>query len=560
MKKIGVILLLVIGGCQAPPEKRPTTLDQINDEMAQAVRASAKPAAPDAVSQALLPPLRIEMPKSSPRIAEQKFDLVVNNAPASQVFLGIISGTRYSMLVHPEVAGSITVNLKDVTVIEALEAIRELYGYDYKLDGPRIFVQPLTLQTRVFQVNYLTSLRKGTSEINVTSGSINSTSPGATSATGTSTSSTNTATALQSSKISTTSTSDFWSELKTALAVIVGEGNGRSLVVSPQSGVVVIKAMPNDLRSVEQFLRATQISVDRQVILEAKIIEVKLSDGFQSGINWAGFGKGDKFRGGVGVNSSAISLPGGTLVADTTLSSLLGGGLASASGATAGGLFGLAFRTSSFAALLEFLETQGTVSVLSSPRIATLNNQKAVLKVGTDEFFVTNVSTSTTTGTATTTTPTVTLQPFFSGIALDVTPQIDENNNITLHIRPSVSDVTTKSKVIALGGTSGTLTLPLASSSVSETDSIVRAQDGQVIAIGGLMRSASISDDSQIPGVGEIPVVGNLFRHTNRSFSKRELIILLKPTVVKGNEAWSQNILESQRHIQRIQDQYVPRQ
>ena len=123
MKKIGLILLLTMAGCQTPPEKRPTTLDQINDEMAQAVRASAKPAAPDAVSQALLPPLRIEMPKSSPRIAEQKFDLVVNNAPASQVFLGIISGTRYSMLVHPEVAGSITVNLKDVTVIEALDAI-----------------------------------------------------------------------------------------------------------------------------------------------------------------------------------------------------------------------------------------------------------------------------------------------------------------------------------------------------------------------------------------------------------------------------------------------------
>ena len=238
---------------------------------------------------------------------------------------------------------------------------------------------------------------------------------------------------------------------------------------------------------------------------------------------------------------------------------MLGGGLATAAGATTGGLFGLAFRTSSFAALLEFLETQGTVSVLSSPRIATLNNQKAVLKVGTDEFFVTNVSTSTTTGTTTTSSPSVTLQPFFSGIALDVTPQIDENNNITLHIHPSVSDVTSKSKDINLG-TSGTLSLPLASSSVSETDSIVRAQDGQVVAIGGLMRSSSTSDNSQIPGVGEVPVVGNLFRHTNRSISKRELIILLKPTVVKGNEAWSQNILESQRHIQRIQDQYVPKQ
>lgn len=560
MKKLGLILMLFAAGCQTPPEKRPTTLDQINEEMAQAALASAKPAAPDAVSQALLPPLKIDMPKSGARFVESKFDLVVNNAPASQVFLGIVSGTRYSMLVHPEVAGSITVNLKDVTVIEALEAIRELYGYDYKLDGQRIFVQPLTLQTRVFQVNYLTSLRKGTSEINVTSGSINSSSSGGSSATGTTTSPTTTATALQSSKISTTSTSDFWTELKTALTIIVGEGSGRSLVVSPQSGVVVIKAMPNELRAVEQFLRATQISVDRQVILEAKIIEVKLSDGFQSGINWAGFGKGDAFRGGVGVDTSAVTIPGGSLATGTTLSSLLGGGLATASGATTGGLFGLAFRTSSFAALLEFLETQGTVSVLSSPRIATLNNQKAVLKVGTDEFFVTNVSTSTTTGTATTTTPTVTLQPFFSGIALDVTPQIDENNNITLHIHPSVSDVTTKSKEVSLGGTSGTLTLPLASSSVSETDSIVRAQDGQVIAIGGLMRSASTNDNSQIPGVGDVPLVGNLFKHNNRSVSKRELIILLKPTVVKGNEAWSQNILESQRNIQRIQNQYPPAQ
>ena len=288
------------------------------------------------------------------------------------------------------------------------------------------------------------------------------------------------------------------------------------------------------------------------MILEAKIIEVKLSDSSQSGINWAGFDKSNQFRGGLGANAQNVGLPGGALTAGTTLSSLLGGGLATASGATTGGLFGLAFRTSSFAALLEFLESQGTVSVLSSPRIATLNNQKAVLKVGTDEFFVTNVSTSTTTGTSTTSSPSVTLQPFFSGIALDVTPQIDENNNITLHIHPSVSDVTSVNKSISLGS-SGTLNLPLASSAVSETDSIVRAEDGQVVAIGGLMRSASISENSQIPGAGEVPIVGELFKHSSRSVSKRELVILLKPTVVKGNETWSQNILESQRNIQNLQ-------
>ena len=552
MKKLVLILLLLAAGCQTPLGKRPTTLEQINDEMARAVRENAKPAAPDAVSQALLPPLKIAIPASGMRAVEPKFDLVVNNAPANQVFMGIVSGTRYSMLVHPDVAGSISVNLKDVTVLEALDAIRELYGYDYKLEGTRIYVLPLTLQTHIFQVNYLTSLRKGTSEITVTSGSISNSSSGSSTPAGSTTSPTTTATALQSSKISTTTNSDFWGELKAALSTIVGSENGRSLVVSPQSGVVVVRAMPAEIRAVQQYLRATQISVDRQVILEAKIIEVTLSDGAQSGINWANFGKNSQFSSGMGANAGNVTLPSGALSPSTTLSSLLGGGLASASGATTGGIFGLAFRTSSFAALLEFLESQGTISVLSSPRIATLNNQKAVLKVGTDAFFVTNVSTSTTTGTATTSSPSVTLQPFFSGIALDVTPQIDENNNITLHIHPSVSDVTTVNTSINLG-TSGTLNLPLASSAVSETDSIVRAQDGQVVAIGGLMRSASISDNSQIPGAGDVPIVGELFKHSRRSVSKRELVILLKPTVVKGNDSWSQNILESQRNIQNLQ-------
>lgn len=189
--------------------------------------------------------------------------------------------------------------------------------------------------------------------------------------------------------------------------------------------------------------------------------------------------------------------------------------------------------------------------VLSSPRIATLNNQKAVLKVGTDDFFVTNVSSTTTTGTATTTTPNVTLQPFFSGIVLDVTPQIDENDNITLHVHPAISDVKTKTSEINLGE-SGTLRLPLASSMVSETDSIVRAKDGQVVAIGGLMKTASVNDKSQVPVLGEVPLLGNLFRQTGRSSAKKELVILLKPTIVK-NADWSQDILQSQERIQRMQ-------
>jgi MSHA biogenesis protein MshL len=306
------------------------------------------------------------------------------------------------------------------------------------------------------------------------------------------------------------------------------------------------------------------LSVDRQVILEAKILEVTLSDGYQAGINWAAFHRGGDHRLSAGfLSPNSTLVPNGQINGQSAsinppLSSTPGENLIAGAAAGMGGLFGLAFQTNNFAALLSFLETQGNVHVLSSPRIATLNNQKAVLKVGTDEFFVTNVSTTTTTGTATTTTPSVTLQPFFSGVALDVTPQIDDDGNITLHIHPSVSKVTTVEKTIDLGGSNGTLNLPLASSAVSETDSVVRGRDGQIVAIGGLMRQASSSDRSQLPGVGNIPLVGLLARNSNQATEKRELVILLKTTVVKDNASWSSDILESQNRIRELAPRSLP--
>lgn len=551
-------VLLVLAGCTTPASKQ-ETYDLIKEEMRKAAIVPVKPAAPEAVSLSLLPELKVDLPLAS-KSAEERFNLNFINVPANQFFMGIVSGTRYNMLVHPDVTGTISANLKDVSLLETLDAIRELYGYEYKVEGTRIYIKPLTLQTRIFQISYLASSRKGTSDIRVISGSVSDSvqSSGSSSNSGGQNNQGNNSQSINSSKITTTSNSDFWSELKLSLDTIVGAGKeGRQVVISPQSGVVVIRAMSDEMRNVSAYLKATQLSVDRQVILEAKILEVELNDRFQSGINWASFASlnaAPNSRASLGFVSPGTNLSTTTVTAtDTGLTATSGTALGAVSTA-AGSLFGLAFQTSNFAALLSFLESQGNVHVLSSPRIATLNNQKAVLKVGKDEFFVTKVTstpgTSSTTGSSAPTSS-VEVQPFFSGVALDVTPQIDENGNITLHVHPSVSNVTTVEKTLNLG-TSGTLTLPLASSAVSETDSVVRGQDGRIVAIGGLMRQATTNDRSQIPGAGDVPLVGALFRNTNQVVQKRELVILIKPTIVQGDGAWEQDILESQNRIQNL--------
>ena len=560
-----LVLTLVAGCAQKGGSMEPHYADAISElDKAAASKPSMKQS--DAVSQALLPPLVVEMPRVDGKAAESRFDLAVNNAPASEVFMAITSGTRYSMVVHPNIKEKLSVNLKDVTVFEALDTVRELYGYEYKIQGNRIFIQALSMQTRVFLVNYLNNTRKGSSEVRVSSGAISDSAGGsqagvASQVTGPQAS---TARALQSSKIETSTDVDFWGDLGTAVRAIIGAAEGRTVIVNPESGIVLVRAMPSELREVDGFLKAMQGVVARQVLLEAKIIEVELSDSFATGINWAAFrtGGNSRFAGGLLQPGTALS-PQGAMSSFTTLgpdgqplansefaSDPASPGIIAAGTAVPGAIFGLAFQTSNFAALINFLQTQGELQVLSSPRIAAINNQKAVLKVGTDEFFVTNVTTNqtATTGGAIQNSPSITVQPFFSGVALDVTPQIDENNQIILHIHPSVSNVVDKTKDIDLGA-AGTFKLPLASSTVSETDTIVRVSNGNIVAIGGLMKQSDSRRRGQVPGLGDIPIIGNAFKNTHRSQTKSELVILLKPTVIETEESWKQDIQDASKRI-----------
>ncbi|MDO9224921.1 MAG: pilus (MSHA type) biogenesis protein MshL [Pseudomonadota bacterium] len=546
----GVSLALMLSGCAQVREK--PALPTIQEEMRLAAAAPAPAPLPAAVAAALAPPSKLQLPRSSAQAVEPRFDLAVNNASAQQVFMGIASGTRYSMLLQPEVAGSITVNLKDVSVPEAMSAMRELYGYEYRIDGNQIFVQPLTSQTRFYTVSYPTSVRQGKSELRVISGAVTDSAGGGASGAAPTQSSRQ----LETSRLSTDQKSDFWGELQSSVGLLIGcagQAGGaltcppeRGVMTSPATGMLAVRALPMEQRIVNEYLKAARVTVERQVMIEAKIIEVSLNEGAQSGINWAAIGSSHASPFALSGNIGQATFPSTAYPFINTATEF--GALNMAASGT---MLGLAFQTDSFAALVRFLETQGQVQVLSSPRIAAINNQKAVLKVGTDEFFVTNVSTTTSTGTGSgTTTPNVTLQPFFSGISLDVTPQIDDADNIILHVHPSISYVTETTKNIALGGSGlSSISLPLAVSQISETDSIVRLRNGEIAAIGGLMKRESRDDGSGVPGLGKIPLLGALFKSSNVRRTKQELVILLKPTLIKQQSDWLDSARESSARI-----------
>jgi MSHA biogenesis protein MshL len=537
-------------GCQTSPQKAkplPAIEATLKAAQAQAVRRPIAP--PQQISAALLPPIELKLGADKPlRSQDRRFDVNVNQAPAREFFMSLVDGTDYNMVIHPDVKGEVSLALKNVTIPEVMQILRDVYGFEFQRTSAGYNVMPVRLQSRIFQVNYLNVRRNGNSQMHVSSGQISQASDDGASDSGGESNNT----AVAASEVTTESSSDFWSELRTSLQTIVGTGQGRSVMVAPQSGIVVVRGMPAELREVENFLRTTQASLHRQVILEAKIIEVSLNDDHQTGINWgkvAGLPNGGRATFG--------QTGGGTVFGSDGLTGIQGSSgnlnpksLAPIDGLAAsafGGVFSLAVATNSFAAFIELLESQGTVQVLSSPRVATVNNQKAVIKVGQDEFFVTDVSTTTVTGNATASTPNVTLTPFFSGIALDVTPQIDAGGSVTLHIHPSVSEVFDQTKTFTIDDKAQTL--PLAQSRVRESDSIVRAQNGQIVVIGGLMQESSTDKYASPPGIGRAPVLGGLLSHKQQSASKSELVILLKPLVVDSPEAWGAAVAQTRGFI-----------
>ncbi len=550
---LALVLLLAACASRQSVETANQTRQGIDTALSEAatVQIPEVEAPPVEILDELLPASGISIPGLEQDLKQEAaFDISVSNAPARLFFMGLVKDTNINMVVHPSVEGEISLDLKNVTVSEVMQLTREVYGYEFKENGGGYVVLPARIQSKVFPVNYLNVSRSGESLMTVSSGQIENSDSNGSGDNGNSSNSNS----LKSSSINTRSQADFWTGLRATLVSIIGDGEGRSVVVDRHSGLVIVRAMPGELRDVETYLDSAQDNLQRQVILEAKIIEVDLNDSFQSGVDWAAISDSRDLA----VGNSGVVRGVGRVLADEAGSPLLdaAGNAVISSGVDLGNipyanLFAVGSSSSTFASLITLLSTQGNVHVLSSPRVSTVNNQKAVIKVGSDEFFVTEISSdSTTTASGTTSNPELTLTPFFSGIALDVTPQISESGEVILHIHPSISEVDDQLKVITLGGE--TFELPLALSTVRESDSIVKAHNGQVVVIGGLMKNITSDELGAVPGAADVPLLGEAFKQKRKATRRSELVILLRPIVVDSNKVWSNYIQQSAERVKRL--------
>ncbi len=557
MKKHHLCLIsaaVLTAGCTSYRHPEPVQAkDALRHAMTEQNKGGALTSVPKSVQSELLqlnrPPQAISMPEARLRIAAHDVDAV-------EFFGSLFKGSRYSVAVHPGVAGQISVELKDVTLTEVLAVVGDMYGFDVQRKGNVFHVYPAGLRTETIPVNYLMMSRRGLSRTSVSTGGVASNDNNSSNNNNfdNANNNTNNSTSNRSSngnsnsdsngtRIETDTNSDYWTDLRDTLQTLIGSGDGRAVITSPQAGLVTIRAYPKELKAVREFLNQSESHLKRQVVLEARILEVSLNEGYEQGVDWSGLSA--SWDGNKGITGGGSLTPSTIANTPNQIFSALGGGA------------GFKISDGNFNVAVNLLKTQGDVNTLSSPRVTATNNQKAVIKVGTDEYFVTNASTTITTNSSGVSdkTPNVELTPFFSGIALDVTPQIDEEGKVLLHIHPSVIDTEEQNKVIDMGTTGGKLELPLAKSSIRESDTVVQANNGDIIVIGGLMKTDKQEIVSKVPLLGDIPWVGEAFTNRRESTKKVELVILLKPTVVE-KDTW-QN--ELQRSSELLDKWYPPK-
>ncbi len=440
----------------------------------------------------------------------QRFSISMRDADLRELLFGLGELARVNIVMDPDVQGTVTVNLTEVTFDEALNSILQPLGFQHRLEGRLLRIGRPQMVTRFFDLRYVNAQRSATRGLSASSAG---TTGGIAGAVGGGAAGGGATGGGSSASVSSTSTEDIYKELEDGLKLLMSEGG--KFTINRMAGKLMVTDFPEVLEKVAAFLEVVESATQRQVRIESKILEVELNDAFQAGINW------DLVLG----NSASLR---------------------QVTSPTSQGVFQLGVSFKGFSAILDALSQQGKVNVLSSPVVSTMNNSTAVLRAGTqDVFFESSSVIDVTTGRLVQTS--VQPRPITEGVVLDVTPYVSDDGFITMNIQPSVTERAGQA-VSRFGDTFPIL-------NVRDTNSTIRLRDGQTVVIAGLMQDRELINRTKVPLLGDIPLLGGIFRRVERSKRKTDLVILITPRVLtaQGIEDFTTQDLRRQEELRQRQ-------
>lgn len=531
---------------------------------------SLSPAKNDSIPEPVQRTLALPKPRAAAKT--ETYSVVVNNVKAQELLFALARDAKLNIDVHPGISGNVTLNAIDQTLPQLLARIAKQVEIRWELDGKNLMVMADSPFLRTYRIDYVNMSRDTSGTVTVTTqiASAGNTSPSnvAGNMSNNSSGGNNSLTRIENK-----AQNRFWTTLEKNIKDILHEtdkilpegssetviersdqqitepphsaptrsnannsnqGNSgasttqqegstvvrrtnfreaASVIVNPETGIATIRATAKQHEKIQEFIDQVMSSARRQVLIEATIAEVRLYDNYQQGINWSALTLG---RAGFTLKQGAA----GALSAPTSNFLELG-------------YSNNASRLGNISGTVKLLESFGDVRILSSPKLSVINNQTAVLKVVDNNVYFTIKADTTTNQTTSTTTYTTTLQSVPVGFVMNVTPQIGEQNTVILNIRPSISRIVdyVDDPNPALKTAGVTSKIPVIRT--REMESMIRIDSGNIAVMGGLMEDEQNKQNDGVPGLSRLPGVGGFFQQRNDTRSKTELVIFLRPLVIK---------------------------
>lgn len=513
-----------------------------------------------------------EIKKEAPEEEERRQIVKVKDVDIKDLLLALTADTDISLIIDPDVKGIVPIlDVKDISLGKLLNYILPQLGLAYSWDGKILRVFKAKLETRVFYLNYIAVSREGERNVSYSTRSTVGAGMGAMGGVGGAgvtggvtgmggfAGGGGGAEAQSTTNIKTKTETNIWNDLVSGLEAIVfgksvGAGEkakapepysrsdeeGRRLIISPQTGVIMITDYPEKLSQAAHFIESIEGSSQRQVWIEAKILEVILDQKHQMGVNWnAVLNPGEQFMG-LLPSTDTVMYPSTSLNTQKPINQDL---------SSSYGNFQFGVTNNKIDFILDALSRQGQLKVLLSPRLSALNNEKAVIRVVREEAFFNLYTLTTVAQAGAVTAPSINLQIVPVGIMMDIIPQISPTGEITLSINPDISELV---EIRTFQSQGAMATQPVIDR--RSIDTVAKVKDGQTIIIAGIIKERKKEELRGAPFLMKIPFLGTMFRRTEQSVERSELVILITPTLMVGKRI--QELSEEER--KRVEDAVKP--